>query len=87
VLYGHRGAVVALAFSADGSRLVTGSRDHTVRSWTTFLWALGEEQLVELACRVAGRDLTEAEWDEYLAERPYRPTCTGRAAAGDPAAE
>jgi hypothetical protein len=32
-LRGHRGAVVALAASADGTRLVSGSRDRTVRVW------------------------------------------------------
>jgi WD40 repeat protein len=28
------------------------------------------------ACRVAGRDLTKAEWNRYLPDRPYRRTCT-----------
>jgi len=27
------------------------------------------------ACRVAGRDLTSAEWRQYVANRPYQPTC------------
>ena len=27
------------------------------------------------ACTVAGRDLTQAEWDRYLPDRPYRPVC------------
>jgi WD40 repeat protein len=27
------------------------------------------------ACTVAGRDLTRAEWDRYLPDRPYRPVC------------
>jgi hypothetical protein len=25
---------------------------------------------------VAGRDLTRAEWGQYLGERPWRATCT-----------
>ena len=29
------------------------------------------------ACRVAGRNLTQAEWDRYLPDRPYRPVCPG----------
>ena len=27
------------------------------------------------ACTVAGRDLTQAEWDRYLPDRPYAPVC------------
>ena len=35
-LSGHEGPVSALAFSADGSHLVSGSWDHTVRIWSIF---------------------------------------------------
>ena len=75
VLYGHQGAVVDVTFSPDGSWLATASRDHTVRVWTTYLWTLGDDDLVDLACTVAGRDLTESEWQQYLPGRPYRATC------------
>ncbi len=27
-------------------------------------------------CDVAGRDLTRAEWDRYLPDRPWEPTCS-----------
>jgi WD40 repeat protein len=29
------------------------------------------------ACTVAGRNLTQAEWDRYLPDRPYEPVCNG----------
>lgn len=35
-LAGHEGPVSALSFSADGSHLVSGSWDHTVRIWSIF---------------------------------------------------
>lgn len=31
--------------------------------------------LIETACRVAGRDLTQAEWEFYMPDVPYRSTC------------
>ena len=31
---------------------------------------------VDAACRVAGRDLTQAEWDTYLPDRPKRTVCS-----------
>ncbi len=34
------------------------------------------ESWIDRACAVAGRDLTEAEWNRYLPTRPYRPTCS-----------
>jgi hypothetical protein len=29
----------------------------------------------QFACRVAGRNLTRAEWHDVLPNRAYRPTC------------
>jgi len=30
------------------------------------------------ACAIAGRDLTQAEWDRYLPDRAYHHTCSGQ---------
>lgn len=35
-LAGHEGPVVSLAFAADGSHLISGSWDHTIRVWSIF---------------------------------------------------
>lgn len=40
------------------------------------LWDLDPESQAAAACRIAGRDLTQQEWDTYLgAIGPYRSTC------------
>ena len=35
VLEGHTNAVIAVAISTDGAKVVSGSRDNTVRAWST----------------------------------------------------
>jgi WD40 repeat protein len=40
------------------------------------IWDLNAQHLAAAACRLAGRNLTPAEWDTYLAALgPLRPTC------------
>ena len=38
-------------------------------------YPIDPEGWLALACEVAGRDLTQAEWDRYLPDTPYRPVC------------
>ena len=38
-------------------------------------YPLNPEVWLGRACDVAGRDLTQAEWDRYLPDTPYRPVC------------
>ena len=39
-------------------------------------WSLDPAQWVAGACAVAGRNLTRAEWDQYLGDlAPYHETC------------
>jgi hypothetical protein len=33
------------------------------------------EHWVEVACEIAGRNLTEVEWSDAFGDRPYRETC------------
>src|SRR5688572_10562069 len=39
-LAGHEGSVLGVAFSPDGSRLATSSRDNTVKLWDAKTWTL-----------------------------------------------
>jgi hypothetical protein len=40
------------------------------------VWDLDPDHWVDAACQIAGRNLTRAEWDQYIADlAPYRATC------------
>lgn len=53
-----------------GMRLLTGDE-----AGQAHVWDLSPAALARHACRVAGRRLTRAEWQEYLPSRDYRPAC------------
>ena len=61
VLRGHESYISAVAISPDNRWLVTGSGDNTAR-----LWHLSFDELPELACRTAGRDMTDEEREQYM---------------------
>jgi WD40 repeat protein len=70
VLRGHEDWITSVAISPDSHWLVTGSSDDTAR-----LWNLRLDELIDRACRTAGRNLTRAEWEQYLPGQVYRKTC------------
>jgi hypothetical protein len=39
------------------------------------LWNGNPASWIRTACAIAGRNLTRAEWQQYLPDRPYRKTC------------
>nr|WP_221380331.1 hypothetical protein [Actinoplanes polyasparticus] len=49
-------------------------------------YALDGAALVERACRLAGRDLTPDEWQQFIPEWLYERTCAGAAEEPPPAA-
>jgi hypothetical protein len=58
------------AIRGDGDEVAIGTTRGVV------VWDLGPETLVEAACRVAGRDITEAEWEANIGSvAPYRSIC------------
>jgi DNA-binding SARP family transcriptional activator/WD40 repeat protein len=60
----------APAFSADHRQLLFAGASGTVLRWD-----LDSRSWRRAACRLAGRDLSAAEWRTYLPDRPFRPVC------------
>jgi hypothetical protein len=44
--------------------------------WTGLRYSMDPAVWLRDACAIAGRDLTRAEWERYLPDRPYEATCT-----------
>jgi WD40 repeat protein len=75
----HTDWVRTIALSPDGQTLASAGDDRLI-----ILWNFDPAAWVTLACGIAGRNLTLAEWNQYLPGRPYQQTCA--AFPPDPAA-
>ncbi|MEP6973525.1 MAG: WD40 repeat domain-containing protein, partial [Actinomycetota bacterium] len=64
------GLWLAAAFTPDGRRLFINSA-----SGDAWVWDLDPASWESRACQIAGRSLTEAEWQVNLPDRPYDPAC------------
>jgi WD40 repeat protein len=70
---GSTGQLIAFSNDSKGSRwLVTGNSAAN----TVLLWNLRLSELEDLACRTAGRNLSEEEWKTYFPGQKYRSTCS-----------
>jgi len=68
----YPGTVPATFFTPDGHLLV-GLLSSAIE------WPMDTRSWERFACRVAGRDLTRAEWHALLPDRPYQPVCPASA--------
>jgi WD40 repeat protein len=66
----------AAAFRADGRTLLIAPEfGHAV-----FVWDPSKERALDFACRMAGRDLTQAEWADNFPDQPFQETCPPQSA-------
>jgi WD40 repeat protein len=57
-------------FVGDSHDVAIASHDGRIYRWETDL-----DRALDFACQMAGRDLTEEEWEQYLPAQPYRSVC------------
>ena len=60
-----------IQYLPDGHSMMISSSDGSVSLWDTTT-----THSIDVACRIAGRNLTQDEWRDALGARPYRETCS-----------
>ena len=65
----------SLEVDRPGGSGLASSTFATTGTGTDMVWDFNPVDWAAMACRIAGRNLTHAEWNEYLPARPYQSTC------------
>jgi WD40 repeat protein len=66
----HPNTIYDISFSPDNQQLLIQSGISTV-----YLWRYLPEDIITEACNRLSRNLTEEEWQTYIGDEPYHPTC------------
>lgn len=73
----HRGKPVPA-----GAKFIGDTHDVAIASYDgkVYRWETGFDRAIDFACQMAGRDLTDREWAQFLPAQPYREVCPGLSA-------
>lgn len=75
-LRGHEDKVISVAFNPDGTRIISGSLDTTLRQWDATLLENGKALSSTILCSTLHRNLTREEWKQYVPEgEDFREIC------------
>jgi WD40 repeat protein len=60
-----------------GAQFIGDSHDVAIASYdgTVYRWQTDLDHAFDFACQMAGRNLTEQEWEEFLPAQPYQSVC------------
>jgi WD40 repeat protein len=66
-LKGHKDTVTSLAFNFEGNKLASASKEGSI-----ILWDVDIQSWLNLACKIANRNLTDEEWRQYFGDGAKR---------------
>lgn len=60
-----------------GAQFIGDSHDVAIASYDgkVYRWETDLDRALDFACQMAGRDLTQEEWEQYLPAQPYQSVC------------
>jgi WD40 repeat protein len=69
--------LLGLGFSPDARLLVTGDNAGTIVLWPSLLWSTDLKAFSADLCPRLRRNLSPAQWRQYVPDRPYHTICPG----------
>ena len=60
-----------------GAQFIGDTHDVAIASYdgTVYRWETDLDRAIDFACQMAGRNLTDEEWEEFLPAQPYQSVC------------